>query len=52
MKLVTDFLDNEDFMNLVRAEQGDQLNLLDKFKQLATQITDEACADVFNCAAS
>ena len=49
-QIVTDFLKNEAFQKQVCDTHGEQMNLLNRYKQLAREIIDEACSPIFNCA--
>ena len=49
-QIVSDFLKNEAFQKQVCDTHGEQMNLLNRYKQLAREIIDEACSPIFNCA--
>ena len=49
-QIVTDFLKNEAFQKQVCDTHGEQMNLINRYKQLAREIIDEACSPIFNCA--
>ena len=49
-RIVEDFIKNEAFLKQVSETNGDELELLAKFKQLAREILEESCSAIFNCA--
>ena len=49
-KILNDFVKNEVFLKQVSDANGDEIQLLAKFKELAREIIDESCSAIFNCA--
>ena len=45
-----DFVKNEAFLKQVSDANGEEIQLLSKFKELAREILDESCSAIFNCA--
>ena len=49
--IVTEFLKNKSFQDQIReTADGDEIQILTKFKALASEILDEACSSNFDCA--
>ena len=48
-KILNDFVKNEVFLKQVSDANGDEIQLLAKFKELAREIIDESCSAIFNC---